>query len=305
MIRLPTDRTQTLPNTRCPYCGVELNSKNRSRDHVVARKFVPEGTLVNTLNIGLWSCRRCNGQKSALEDDISAITMMPGPDGTYARDDDRLVRTSQRKLRGSISADTRKKVADSHPKSQIRMPFGGAEISFSFTGQPRIDDERAVRLAWSHIQGLWFHQTYDKDRGFGRFLLLEKFALVGVVSRFDWGNVQVASFVKQIEDWEHQTFACLADGYFRAVVKGSPDGDTLAWAVEWNDAYRVFGYWSQGESWQSHFDDLAPLKPDHMIGDTTNGWASRREIPLPKDEDDGLFAHPPDFEDFPEETVAR
>lgn len=305
MLKIPTDRTHTLINRLCPYCGVELTPKNRSLDHVVARKFVPEGTMVDSCNIGLRACKPCNGHKARLEDDISAITMLPGADGKYARDDQRLIRTSQRKARGAISDATRKRVAESHTKSNISLPFGGAQISMSFTGSPHIDQGRAAILSWSQIQGLWFFQTYDKERGHGRYLPQENFHMVGLVGRLDWGNVQIASFVKQIERWEHQTFACLADGYFRAVVKGSPDGETLAWAVEWNDAYRVFGYWSQSESWQSHFDDLAPLKPDYMIGDTTNGWASRREIPLPDDEDDGLFAHPPDFEDFPEETVAR
>lgn len=297
MLKIPSDRTHTLRNKLCAYCGVELSPKIRSLDHVVARKFVPEGTMVDSCNIGLRACKTCNGHKSRLEDDISAISMMPGSDGKFARDDERLVRTYQRKAKGAISDATRKRVAQSHTKSKIDMPFGGAQISMSFTGSPHIDDRRAAILAWSQIQGLWFFQTYDEARGYGRYLSQDQFHFVGMVSRLDWGNAEMASFAKQIEDWEYQTFACLAEGYFRAVVKGSPDSQTLAWAVEWNDAYRVFGYWGQGESWRTHLDELAPLTADHMVGDTTNGWAYRREIPLAEDSYDGLFAHPSDYDD--------
>ena len=297
MLEINSDRTHTLINRLCAYCGVELTPKNRSLDHVVARKFVPEGTMINSCNIGLRACKPCNGHKARLEDDISAITMLPGADGKFARDDQRLIRTSQRKAKGAISNATRKKVAQSHTNFGVNLPFGSAQLSMSFTGAPQIDERRAAILAWSQIQGLWFFQTYDKDRGHGRYLSREDFQFVGLVGRLDWGNVQIASFVKQIENWEHQTFACLADGYFRAMVKGSPDGETLAWAVEWNDAYRVFGYWSLGNSWQEHFGNLALLKPDYMVGDTINGWAYRQEIPLAKNTDDGLFANPLEYED--------
>lgn len=250
--------------------------------------------MVNSCNIGLLSCKRCNGHKAKLEDDISAITMLPGPDGTYAREDERLIKTSIRKLKGSISAHTKKRVSESHPKTKIQIPFGNAQFTFDLTGQPNIDDGRAAWLAWSQIQGLWFHQTYDKDRRSGHFMSLDKFVFVGIFSRFDWGNVQLTSFAAQIKDWQHQTYACLADGYFRAVIKAAPDGSALAWAVEWNENYRAFGYWSYEDKWKAHFDLLTPLRPDHMVGDTTNGWAYRQEIRLADDAEDTLFAEPPD-----------
>ena len=169
MIRLPTSRTLTIPNEICAYCGIALLSSNRSRDHVLSRKFVPHGTLHNSCNIGIWTCKKCNGFKSELEDDISAITMLIGPDGKFARDDERLINTSARKQKGAISKATKRRVAESHPEMKADIPFGAGLFSFNFVAQPTIEEQRAARLAWLQIQGIWFYQTYDPAAKRGKF----------------------------------------------------------------------------------------------------------------------------------------
>jgi hypothetical protein len=67
----------------CPYCGVALSKENSTKEHVLARKFVPKGTLNNQWNLILNACRCCNNSKSDLEDDISAITMQPNMRGDH------------------------------------------------------------------------------------------------------------------------------------------------------------------------------------------------------------------------------
>ena len=34
-----------LRNLTCPYCGVAIDAKTATKEHVVGRRFVPKGTL--------------------------------------------------------------------------------------------------------------------------------------------------------------------------------------------------------------------------------------------------------------------
>lgn len=294
MILLPTDRTIMIANTLCPYCGGELRARDRTRDHVLARKFVPQGTLVNSANIGLWACSICNGLKSQLEDDISAITMLPDTNGRFARNDERLRRSSARKARGSVSAATRKRVEHSHPRMNLNLPIQNASLNVGFTGHPEIDDERAAQLAWMQLQGFWFFQGFDRSLGWGARLTAADFHLVGLVSRADWGNPQIRAFESEMKSLDPQLHAVLAEGYFRATVRRYPGEQTLAWAVEWNEAFRCFGYWGPIRACEEKAESLPALEMTFLAGDTTNGIAFRIETAL-AEEDDTLFDPPPEM----------
>lgn len=294
MILIPPDRTATIANRLCGYCGEEIGRRERTRDHVVARRFVPEGTLMNSCNVGLWACAGCNGLKSGLEDDISAITMMPDVYGRFARDDTRLRRTAARKLKGAVSIDTRKPVAKSRPNIGFNMPFANASMSMNYVGAPRIADERAAQLAWMQIQGFWFFQTFERGRGHGKFLPAKDFHFAGMANRADWGNERIATFTTVFLGLEPQFHATLADGYFRAGIRGFPDGENLAWAIEWNEMTRCYGYWGPGAS--RRVRALPEPRMEFLAGDTTNGIAVRREVSL-SEADDRLFKAPAEMAD--------
>jgi hypothetical protein len=67
-----------LRNLNCIYCGNPFDDDSgvrKTREHVIGRSFVPRGSLENQWNLIANACESCNRSKSALEDDISAITL--------------------------------------------------------------------------------------------------------------------------------------------------------------------------------------------------------------------------------------
>jgi hypothetical protein len=127
------DKPVTLPGKKCAYCGVVLQRQTTTQDHVVGRRFVPEGTLTTGFFLQVKSCRPCNDRKAALEDDISLITMLPDTLGRYVNDDERLRRTVARKSRGAISPATRRLAAESYNRIDARIPIGGG-ASLTYRG---------------------------------------------------------------------------------------------------------------------------------------------------------------------------
>src|SRR5436190_13092900 len=106
---LNPDRPIRLYNAACPYCDKTFGpGLKKTCDHVVARDFVPRGSL--GWNVILNACRACNGLKSALENDLSAITMQPDLMGRYPDDDPVLRAAAERKAAGAISELTKKPV---------------------------------------------------------------------------------------------------------------------------------------------------------------------------------------------------
>lgn len=122
---LDPDKPVSLPNRKCAYCGAGLERKTSTQDHVVGRRFVPEGTLATGFFLQVKSSRPCNDRKAALEDDISIITMLPDTRGGYVRDDERLRRTVARKSKGAFSPATRRLAAQSYNKIDASIPIGG------------------------------------------------------------------------------------------------------------------------------------------------------------------------------------
>src|SRR4051812_6479594 len=77
LIAVPLNTVTRLKNVTCAYCGVRFSPATPStKEHVITRNFVPEGTLkANDWNLILLACRTCNQEKADLEDEISAITL--------------------------------------------------------------------------------------------------------------------------------------------------------------------------------------------------------------------------------------
>ncbi|HEX8585464.1 MAG TPA: HNH endonuclease signature motif containing protein [Allosphingosinicella sp.] len=292
------DKPVSLPGVRCAYCGCVIGGRATTSDHVVARRFVPEGTLGSAFHLQVKSCRPCNDRKAALEDDISVITMLPDTAGDYARDDERLLRTVARKAKGAISPATRRLAAHSYNKIDARLPLaGGASLTYSGLAMPTLEDQRVARLAYYHTQGFVFFRSFDPDRGHGRWLQPDRFHMLGQVTNGDWGNPRLRRFTAQVRAWEPNCIVNMADGYFRHAMFQKPGSELWAWALEWNGRLRVFGLYGEAGERQAFSRALPPVQADFGAGDTTNGFFLRVDTPLADDEDDPLFATPDGFED--------
>lgn len=293
------EKPACLPGRFCAYCGRPLDRRSSTRDHVVARNFVPEGTLVSGFFLQVRACRPCNDRKAALEDDISLITMLPDTAGDYVRDDERLRRTVARKAKGSVSAATRRLAALSYNKIDASVPLGGG-VSLTYTGvaMPSIDDQRVARLAYYHVQGFRFFGTFNADFGRGSWIEPADFLMLGHLIEADWGHPRVRHFMRETSAWEPICIAILADGYFRHVLRKHPTLELRSWALEWNGRLRVFGVCGEAAARDAFVADLPEVRADFSWGDTTNGFASRVDTPI-SDEDDILFDLPDDFADRP------
>src|SRR5258707_376485 len=112
-IRPPINRAICLANMTCPYCGIRRSDDAPFEDeHVIGRRFVPKGALANSMNLIVQACRACNGEKSDLEDEISAVTLQPAIGDPHP--DPVLSSEAARKAGGSYSRQTKKLVADSY-----------------------------------------------------------------------------------------------------------------------------------------------------------------------------------------------
>ena len=283
------DKPVTLPGVRCAYCRAELTPSNRSDDHVVGRRFVPQGTITG-FSLKLKACKRCNGYKSTLEDDISAITMLPDTAGNYARDDERLRATSKRKAKGARSPATRRLAAESYHQIEARLPIGGGmTLNYNGIAMPRIDDKRIGQLAYFHVQGFNFFQSFDRARGHGAWFEPSRFVMLDSMISSDWGNPALRYFTETVEIWQAVCMTAMADGYFRIIIRKNPAADVYAWALEWNDRMRVFGLCCDHEARDAF---VAGCPRNHALfsyGDTTNGFALAEDTPLADSEIDRLF----------------
>lgn len=270
-----------LKNESCSYCGVELNQYNCTKEHVIGRNFVPKGSLDGSWNLILNACRDCNDKKGELEDDISAITMY-----WQQNSDETLKKEVQRKTgcpgRGATSTRTGKPVADSeesisvnskmsgvtvrvglNTKDSGRIVFGPKQgnlsVGFNFISPPQLSRKRVQALAQYHIQGF----VYLLQTKYGGLRLVENegstpgFMLVNHALLQDWGNTLQISFRDRISSWPNtRLIARVADGYFKCLIRESPDEPCVAWALEWNKSLRVIGYVGEGKCVHSEWNKL-------------------------------------------------
>jgi hypothetical protein len=284
-----------LPGRRCAHCAIPLERRTSTQDHVVGRRFVPEGTLATGFFLQVKACRRCNDRKAALEDDVSVITMLPDTTGRLVRDDERLRRTVARKSRGAISPTTRRLVAQSYCQMEASVPVAqGLSMRMNGLAMPLLPDERVAALAFYHVQGFCHFRSFDPTRGHGSWLDRRRFLMLGSAMKEDWGNPHLTHFTAVTGDWDPSCIALLADGYFSHVMRRRGQDDIWSWALEWNGRMRVFGIYG-GDAERAEFTSgMPPLLMDFMHGDTTNGFAMRYETPLPEDQD-RLFDLPDGF----------
>lgn len=289
-LSLPTNRVHRLHNINCAYCGQLFDDKlPPTVEHVIARGFVPKGTLDARFNLHVNACERCNNVKSELEDDISVISMHPDTLGRYPSEDERLQADAKRKAAKSISRRTRKPVAAGDPPWIIKGNFAGVmEMTFTMQGPPQVDDERLFRLAWFHLQGFFSMLTFNQEtKRSGCFY--GEFVPVIAVRKEDWGNEQLAWFERETKGWLERFHLITADDHFKVWIRRKSEGHTAwAWALEWNQNYRLVGFVGMREHLQPERDGVPPLNL-LTVHESPDRWLKvRTEVPL-EDGKDTLF----------------
>lgn len=257
--------SRPLTNITCPYCAAPIDKKTRTKEHVIGRRFVPKGTFDRQWNLILWACGTCNTRKSDLENDLAALTLNFHTAGLSSMSDVLAQGEAVRRGGKSISRKTGKPVSESGASVSFHGKLGSiATLSVNFTGPPQIDDTRAYELARLQMMGFFYFLTFEKDKQIGHFWIGDFFPVHGTI-RSDWGNPLHIAFAKQIEHWDYRLILNTAQNYYRAVIRRHPTKDCWAWAVEWNAAYRLVGYFGERDTAQSLFDELPPLPAESVI----------------------------------------
>ena len=281
-----------LNNLTCIYCGRRFSHDGggrRTKEHVIARKFVPCGVLDGCWNLIAWACLKCNGEKAKVEEHVSAITMQPTVFGKYATNDSYLPEEARRKAFGSKSRRTGKLVAASNEEVALEGELlRGLNIKFNVTAPPQIDEEQAWKLAKFQAGAFFYMITYDRQSRTGRFWL-GPFGPVGVFRKGDWGNRQIRGFEELTRPWPPCVHAEGAEGYFRMLLRRAPDDVPVwAWALEWNHSHRIFGFCGAEERIKSLFQRIPPLEWQWVREPSGATFRFRLEVPLAS-EDDHFF----------------
>ena len=291
MITYPINKIVQLKNLTCPYCGRPFSDDLPfTKEHVVGRKFVPNGTLHGMPNLLLRACAPCNGAKSDLEDDLSVISMHPDAHGRFAVDDARLRDAVQRKANKAISRRTRKPVAAGDPPLIINGTMGPS-ISMTFTmhAPPQADDARLFALARAQLMGFFYWLTYQPAESRGHWWLGDYFPLL-TIRRPDWGNPQLRWFETHTKTWAGRLMFVTADGFYKVWIRRETETSLVwAWAMEWNQNFRLAGFFGDPDAVQTHIAALPALAMDTLHDSPGRSLRMRLDTPL-LDADDKLFA---------------
>jgi hypothetical protein len=289
----PIGKPIKLANMRCIYCQKPFGKGERTKEHVIGRKFVPTGSFAGECNLIAWACSDCNGKKSSLESDLSAITMHPDIFGLPVVDTPAFHQEALRKAAGAISHRTRKAVLKSGETMSVSgelMP--GVSVTFNMQSPPQADEERIFELAWYHVKAFFYYITFGVECPNVGHMWPGIYAPIAFVPRCDWGNVQMRSFYDLVSSWDYRVFGDMAAGFFRILIRRCPqlDPPLWGWALEWNQSYRVIGFLGDETAARAAHARLAPL-PDVIMKTTEGIVQSRVNVPL-SPADDSLFLPP-------------
>jgi hypothetical protein len=289
--RLSPNRAIVLQNRSCVYCACSINGHSSTKEHVIGRRFVPKGSLDREWNLILRACSSCNGLKSELEDDLSAITMQPDAAGAHAVDNAVLRRESERKARNSISRRTGRRVAESREQLEVKVPFGpGLEFTFTGFAPPQVDHSRAYRLALMQLRAFFYFVTYNWESRDGGFWP-GSFSPLAISPRSDWGNVHFSAFAKAVKDWEPRFIGTGASGFFVVAIRRHPNAIAWSWALEWNQNYRLIGFFGELAPVQELVSTFPAMEMSEAAQAGDRKIRVREEVALPEGSD-LLFAWP-------------
>lgn len=272
-------------NTTCPYCGRLFSAEvERTREHVIGRKFVPPGTIkADDWNLILGACSVCNNGKSLLEDEISAITLQPEVGRLHS--DPALREIAAQKSIGSTSQLTGKKVSESAGTHRLEFALASnATATFQFVAPPQLLNSTVLQLAEAQVQAFFYFVTYDETLKTGRFLP-QRLLWSTWTRSLDWGNRELTWFTDLTNSWPVAFAGIAAQGFFKVKLRRMSSASQLgSFALEWNKSLRVVGFFGA----QDEFNCIAktiPINAGHPLDEHT--WL-REEVPL-RPEDDTLF----------------
>lgn len=288
LIQVRSDKPILLPNETCVYCGKDLALLESTKEHVIGRRFVPRGKLDNQWNLIVRACKPCNVQKSDLEDDISAITMLPSAAGQHVVDDALLAKDARRKAQSSISRKTKKKVQHSSESLTLKVPFGPDTFTFNVVAPPQIDSKRIYELCRMQLTGFFYWITFNGESGKGGYWLGE-FCPLLETARSDWGHPINVAFMDAVATWEPRILGIGADTFFKVVIRRHPSKELWSWALEWNQNYRVIGFFGDRDAAQSLVDTFPQVALHEIQVASHELLRSRTEMPLDEERDRLFF----------------
>lgn len=296
MEQLPTKRPTQIYNPHCAYCSDLLDAHNRDREHVIGRRFIPRGKFDGAWNLILNACKACNGKKSNLEDDISAITLQP-PLGGPMHNDPVAASEAIRKAKKSISRRTSRPVVESHHEFNIKMPFmsGAGTATFELIAPPQFDEDRAYELAYYQVAGFFFWITYNEERKRG-YNWPGDFMPISRSPKSDWGNPLFLRFAESVCEWSPRVLGNTADGYFKVALRKHYEKELWSWALEWNRSFRLIGFVGDFEAASTICETFPNVQSELVFDDGKTRIRSRQETSINEGDDDllfdGCFGHP-------------
>lgn len=266
-----------------------LSLSSRRKEHVIGRRFVPKGSLNGCWNLHVWACEKCNSYKADLEDDVSAITLFNGISEAGPVHDPDLRVEVERKARRSISRRTGRPVGKSNESVEATLKVPVFSLSATFHAPPQLDEDRANELALFQLRALFFFLTFDPDLRRGVWWA-GKLALANGAFKRDFGNVVQIAFAQRTASWDYRLMLTTAGGYFRVAIRRHPEGEAWSFALEWNDQYRLIGFFGDEGICFSEADRLPRFQA--LVSSDANGnrFAIRVETQLTED-NDILFAN--------------
>ena len=284
----PPNEPIFLDNETCPYCGTELNAQTVTKEHVIGRNFVPKGKLEAQWNLIVRACRRCNFEKSQLEDDLSAISMHPDAWGRHAVEDEVLASEAARKAKNCGSRRTGKIVKDSMEEITLSGSLlPGVNMTINLVCAPQADSERVYSLSSFHLRAFFYFVTYNQASRRGGIWLGDFFPILEA-RRADWGNAIHRAFMEAVVSWEPRFLGFTARGFFKVVIRRHPTAVCWSWALEWNENYRIIGFLGEQDPTEEILRQFPNLQTHSMVETPHTRVRYRREVAL-SPEDDKMF----------------
>lgn len=160
-------------------------------------------------------------------------------------------------------------------------------MSVTLTAPPQADSDRVFELSRLHLIAFFYWITYNHSTKSGGYWLGGFFPVLEA-RRSDWGNPIHRAFMDAVINWEPRVLATGADGYFKIAIRRHPAATCWSWALEWNNSYRIVGFFGEQAPVEAASSTFPPLEVATIV-QGTHGWLRyRREMPLSK-EDDKLF----------------
>jgi hypothetical protein len=105
----------------------------------------------------------------------------------------------------------------------------------------------------------------------------------------DWGNPQMPWFMEETKSWAWRVHAIGADGYFKIATKRKSDTEDIwSWALEWNQNFRLVGFFGREELVAELEKSIPVLKMETAGHSPERILRYRIEVPL-VEADDSLF----------------